>query len=122
LPAMDGFHHHTFTLFSTPPGSPEHAVMHDWYVRQAPTLLAAVAEACAEAYANDVEVNDLGFTKLWEWNEDDRDGEGARLVAHLLLMALSRAERLGYTAEDLAEFLRAARRAPQPAAEESHDV
>ncbi len=77
--------------------------------RRGATLLEAVADLCAEIKAeHGLLMTDLGIEKLWEWSEDGTDGWGAEIVGQLLLMAAERGPRLGYSADDLARFLRTA--------------
>ncbi|MGW8888624.1 hypothetical protein [Streptomyces sp. NPDC055749] len=77
--------------------------------RAGETLLAAVAEVCAEIRAeHGVLMTDLGIEKLWEWSADGTDGWGAEIVGQLLLMAAERGPRLGYSVDDLVRFLRTA--------------
>nr|WSW45212.1 hypothetical protein OG296_19960 [Streptomyces sp. NBC_01001] len=72
-------------------------------------LLDAVADLCGEIRTgHGLLMTDLGIEKLWEWSADGTDGWGAEIVGQLLLMAAERAPRLGYGADDLVAFLRAA--------------
>ncbi|HEX3781879.1 MAG TPA: hypothetical protein VHX38_19615 [Pseudonocardiaceae bacterium] len=64
---------------------------------------------CAEVKdAHGIELNDLGIEKLWEWSGDGPDGFGATIVGQLLLMALERGQQIGYSVDDLADFLHTA--------------
>jgi hypothetical protein len=77
--------------------------------RSAPTYLAAVAQVCGEiATQHGILMTDLGVEKLWEWLGNDKDGPSATILGQLLLMALQRGEWLGYSVDDLVEFLRTA--------------
>ncbi|WP_225726167.1 MULTISPECIES: hypothetical protein [unclassified Nocardia] len=77
--------------------------------RQAPTLLDAVAELCAEIRADHgLMMSDLGVEKVEEWCSDGLDGWGAKILGQLLLMAIERAPLLGYRIDDLIDFLRTA--------------
>ena len=74
--------------------------------RDAPRLLDAVREVCAEVRASHgFLLNDLGIEKLWEWSPDGPNGFGATITGQLLLMAAHRASQVGYTTEDLVTFL-----------------
>jgi hypothetical protein len=53
-----------------------------------------------------------GIEKLWEFVADGHDGFGASLLAQLLHMAAERARLLGYTIDDLTEFLHTATATP----------
>lgn len=89
--------------------------------REAPRLLDAVREVCAEVRAeHGFLLNDLGVEKLWEWSGDGTDGYGAAITGQLLLMAAHRAGVVGYTVDDLVSFLQTVApppptEAPQPA-------
>lgn len=86
--------------------------------RPAPTLLAAVAAACEETRAtHGIQFQDLGVEKLWEWSPDGRDGLGATIVGQLLLMAAHRGEQLGYSVDEMTEFLHTVAAAPHGGAE-----
>ncbi|MFI0447436.1 hypothetical protein [Actinomadura sp. 6N118] len=65
--------------------------------------IAEVVREARERYRVSSELNDLGFEKLWEWfgGED----QGREMVAHLLLMAVHRAELVGIRPEELHSFL-----------------
>ncbi|MCW2888797.1 MAG: hypothetical protein JWL58_5659, partial [Streptosporangiaceae bacterium] len=71
-------------------------------LRRGATRLEAIASVVAEVrerYGLGSELNDLGFEKLWEWyGSPERGGD---LVAHLLLMAVHRAELVGLSPEEL---------------------
>ncbi|MGF0168990.1 hypothetical protein ACQF36_00150 [Streptomyces sp. Marseille-Q5077] len=72
------------------------------------TLLEAVAETVAEIHRqHGLVMNSLGIEKPDEWFGDGKDGCGAKIVAHLLLMAAYRAALLGYGREDLVRLLEA---------------
>ncbi|MFF1547841.1 hypothetical protein [Streptomyces sp. NPDC058291] len=75
--------------------------------RPGPTLLGAVSDTVAEIRrAHGLVMNGLGIEKPDEWCGDDReDGQGARLVAHLLLTAAHRAALLGYGRKDLVRLV-----------------
>lgn len=74
--------------------------------RSAPTLLNAVADVCREVHTqHGILLTDLGLEKLWEWSSDGPSGFGATVVCQLLLMAAERASTLGYSADDLVDFL-----------------
>jgi hypothetical protein len=75
-------------------------------LRRGATRLEAIASVVAEVrdrYGLGTELNDLGFEKLWEWyGSPERGGD---LVAHLLLMAVHRAELVGLSPEELVAFV-----------------
>lgn len=74
--------------------------------RPGATLLEAVADTVSEVRRNHgVVMNGLGIEKPQEWFGDGKDGYGAKIVAHLLLMAVHRASLLGYGREDLVRLL-----------------
>lgn len=72
-------------------------------------MLDAVAGVCAEVRAgHGFLLTDLGVEKLWEFMGDGTDGYGAMITGQLLLMAVHRAELLGYSTDDLVRFVSAA--------------
>jgi hypothetical protein len=75
-------------------------------LRRGATRLEAIAGVVAEVrerYGLGTELNDLGFEKLWEWyGSAERGGD---LVAHLLLMAVHRAELVGLSPQELITFV-----------------
>ncbi|MER5933861.1 hypothetical protein [Streptomyces sp. NPDC002054] len=78
-------------------------------------LLDAVADTCREIRAeHGLLMTDLGIEKLWEWSADGTDGWGAEIVGQLLLMAAERGPRLGYSGDDLVQFLRTVTRGREP--------
>lgn len=69
-------------------------------------MLEAVADTVSEVRRDHgVVMNGLGIEKPQEWFGDGKDGHGAKIVAHLLLMAVHRASLLGYGREDLVGLL-----------------
>ncbi|MFD4892898.1 hypothetical protein ACFWNL_21285 [Kitasatospora sp. NPDC058397] len=59
-------------------------------------------------------LNDLGVEKLEEWSNDGLNGFGAETVAQHLLLAVYRADLLGYTPDALVRFIRAVTDGPHP--------
>jgi hypothetical protein len=75
-------------------------------LRRGDTRLEAIASVVAEVrerYGLGTELNDLGFEKLWEWYGSPE--LGGDMVAHLLLMAVHRAELVGLIPEELLAFV-----------------
>lgn len=73
------------------------------------TLLEAVSGTVTEIRrAHGLVMNSLGVEDPGEWLGDDKDGYGAQIVAHLMLMAAHRAALLGYGRKDLVRLLDAA--------------
>jgi hypothetical protein len=64
-------------------------------------LVAEIRERYGIAHADD-----LGIEKLWEWSADDF---GSDVTVQLLLMALRRAELLGWGVEDAVRLMRGSR-------------
>jgi hypothetical protein len=76
--------------------------------RPGKTLLDAVTGTVAEIRREHALVmNGMGIEKPQEWLGDDKDGYGAEIVGHLLLMAAHRATLLGYGRKDLVRLLAA---------------
>jgi hypothetical protein len=72
-------------------------------------LLDAVSDTVAEVRRDHgLVMSGLGIEKPDEWLGDDKNGYGAEILAHLLLMAAHRAGRLGYGRGDLMRLLDAA--------------
>ncbi|MBP5935710.1 hypothetical protein F3K43_06625 [Streptomyces sp. LBUM 1476] len=68
-------------------------------------MLDAIAETLAEIRrAHGLVMNSLGIDPK-EWMDDGKDGFGAQIVAHLVLMARYRAESLGYGRAELVRLL-----------------
>jgi hypothetical protein len=75
-------------------------------LRRGATRLEAIASVVAEVrerYGLGTELNDLGFERLWEWYGSAE--QGGDMVAHLLLMAVHRAELVGLSPEELVAFV-----------------
>ncbi|MFM9610372.1 hypothetical protein [Streptomyces niveiscabiei] len=73
--------------------------------RPGPTMLDAIAETLAEIRReHGLVMNGLGIEPK-EWMDDGKDGFGAQIVAHLLLMARYRAASLGYGRAELVRLL-----------------
>ncbi|MFF2660116.1 amidase [Kitasatospora sp. NPDC058032] len=89
--------------------------------QRAETLLEAVGQVVGAVRASDgLFLNDLGVEKLEEWSADGLNGFGAETVAQLLLLAVYRAELLGYTADDLVRFIRSVTSAPSGTESKGH--
>lgn len=70
------------------------------------TLLDAVTGTVAEIrHEHGLVMNGMGIEKPQEWLGDDKDGYGAEIAGHLLLMAAHRATLLGYGRKDLVRLL-----------------
>lgn len=77
--------------------------------RAGSTLLDAVGDTVAEIRReHGLVMTSLGVEKPDEWFGNDRNGYGAKILAHLLLMAAHRAALLGYDHDDLVRLLDAA--------------
>ncbi|MEC3920193.1 hypothetical protein [Nocardia sp. CDC160] len=82
-------------------------------VRPGTDLLDAISSTCSEireTYGHFLA--DVGVEKVEEWSSDGRNGWGAKILAQLLLMAVERAHALGYTTDELMEFIRRVDGAP----------
>jgi hypothetical protein len=74
--------------------------------RPGKTLLDAVTSTVAEIRReHGLVMNGMGIDKPQEWLGDDKNGHGAHIVGHLLLMAVHRASLLGYRRKDLVRLL-----------------
>lgn len=74
-------------------------------VREAGTIVAAVAELVAEIYDRyGLLMDSLGVEKPHEWFGDDAEGYSGIITAHLLLAAAARMTQLGFTHEDVTSF------------------
>jgi hypothetical protein len=74
--------------------------------RPGASLLSAVSDTVAEIRRDHgLVMNSLGVEKPDEWFGEDRNGYGAQVVAHLMLMSAHRAALLGYGRKDLVRLL-----------------
>ncbi|MFB7474315.1 amidase [Kitasatospora sp. NPDC056184] len=76
--------------------------------REGEHLLDAIGQVAREVRrSHGFVLNDVGVEKPHEWFCDGLNGYGAESVAQLLLLAVHRAELLGYTAADVVRFIHA---------------
>ncbi|MFJ8198217.1 hypothetical protein [Streptomyces sp. NPDC096152] len=77
--------------------------------RPGKTLLDAVTGTVAEIRRDHgLVMNGMGIEKPQEWLGDDKNGYGAEILGHLLLMAAHRASLLGYGRKEVVRLLDAA--------------